>query len=258
MQPTPAGREVPLVSAALKRWLKDCPTGPVELGQGSGDPLWALLAGWSSTVVHAVAAGPRTAGEVQGEVGVLDAEAIDARIALLVEEGLLHALPGEGGDVEPLRGDRMAAPRRRPDRRRGAHGAAPPARGHRTDRRGRRRSGPAPDPAAAADEVAPPTGPARWRSSSTRASSAARSRMTARVEEGRVVACEPGADPTADAWAKGDTAEWLDAVIDKNTGCAPERRRLALYPRPARRPAQDAVRRAALAPASTCGLTGPK
>ena len=41
MQPTPAGREVPLVSAALKRWLDSCPTGPVELGQGSGDPLFA-------------------------------------------------------------------------------------------------------------------------------------------------------------------------------------------------------------------------
>jgi len=218
MQPTPAGREAPLVGATLKRWLDSCPTGPVVLGQGSGDPLWALLSGWSSMVVHAVAAGPRTEGEVQEVVGVLDAEEIDARIALLVEEGLLHVLPGEQDDGEPrfeaTEWLRLAiaplAAAARMELRHPLGDTAPIA---------------AAD-AAAALQLALPL----LRMKSSLSGSCALEieldegvvggpvAMTARVEEGRVVACEPGADPAADASVSGPTAAWLDAAIDGSQG----------------------------------------
>lgn len=42
--------------------------------------------------------------------------------------------------------------------------------------------------------------------------------VTARIEQKRVVACEPGTDPQADAWVAGSTAAWLDAVIERDTG----------------------------------------
>ena len=42
--------------------------------------------------------------------------------------------------------------------------------------------------------------------------------VTARIEQRRVVACEPGADPQAAAWVAGSTAAWLDAVIERDTG----------------------------------------
>ena len=42
--------------------------------------------------------------------------------------------------------------------------------------------------------------------------------LTARIEQRRVVACEPGADPQAGAWVGGSTAAWLDAVIERDTG----------------------------------------
>ena len=216
MQPTPAGREVPLVGASLRTWLRRCPTGPVELGEGSGDLLWGLLAGWASTVVHAVAAGPRTEEEVREAVGVLDAEEIDARIALLAEEGLLHALPGAESDgetrFEPTDWLRL--------------GIAPLAAAARLELRH-----PLEDtaPIAAADVEAALrlTLPLLRMKSSLSGSCSLEVEldegvlggpvgMTARIEEGRVVACEPGIDPEADAWVAGSTAGWLDAVIDRN------------------------------------------
>jgi len=218
MQPTPAGREVPLVGAALDRWLQSCPGGPVTLGESSGDPLWALLAGWASTVVHALAAGPRTETEVQEAVGVLDAGEIDARIALLAEQGLLRVLPGEQGDGEPrfeaTEWLRLAV--------------APLAAAARMELR-HPLGDTAPIAAADVEAALQLTLPLLRMKSSLSGSCALEVEldedvvggpvaMTARIEEGRVVSCEPGADPAADASVSGDTAAWLDAAIDGSQG----------------------------------------
>ena len=136
MKPTPAGREVPFVGATLHRWLERCPRGPVAPGEDSGDVLWPLLSGWVGTVVHAVAAKPRTAAEIQEAIGVLPLEIVEANIDLLSER---RAAPrpaaGAARRRGALRADRLAAPRGRAARGLGADGAAPPARGHRADRR---------------------------------------------------------------------------------------------------------------------------
>ena len=125
MQPTPAGREVPLVGATLKSWLGRCPAGPIELGQGSGEEDTAPIA------------------------------AADVEAALRLTLPLLRMKSSLSGscslEVELDEG-----------------------------------------------VLGGPVG------------------MTARIEEGRVVACEPGIDPEADAWVAGSTAGWLDAVIERN------------------------------------------
>jgi hypothetical protein len=41
--------------------------------------------------------------------------------------------------------------------------------------------------------------------------------LTARIEQGRVVACEPGIDPEAGAAAAGPIGNWLNALIDGET-----------------------------------------
>ena len=41
--------------------------------------------------------------------------------------------------------------------------------------------------------------------------------LTARIEEGRVVACEAGIDPEADASAAGPIGNWLNALIEGET-----------------------------------------
>jgi len=38
--------------------------------------------------------------------------------------------------------------------------------------------------------------------------------VTARIEEGRVIACHDGLDIEANAWAAATAADWLDTVIE--------------------------------------------
>ncbi len=215
MKPTPAGREVPLVGASLQSWLHRCPAGPIELGEGSGEALWSLLSGWTSTVVHALAAGSQTVAEVQEEVAVLDEEAVEVRLSMLEEMGLLRFLADPGGEeearFEPTDWLRL--------------GIAPLAAAARLELRH-----PLEDtaPIAAADVEAALrlTLPLLRTKASISGSCSLEVEldegvlggpvgMTARIEQGRV-ACEPGIDPEADAWVAGSTAGWLDAVIDRN------------------------------------------
>jgi len=218
MQPTPAGREVPFVGAVLQGWLDRCPAGPIELGEGSGQVIWPLLSGWASTVVHAVAAGPRTTVEISEQVGVLDEEAVETRIELLEEAELLHALPAGDGEAEPrfqaTEWLRLAV--------------APLAVAARMELRH-----PLGDtaPIAGADvEAALRLALPLVRTKSSLSGSCSLEveldegvvggpvRMTARLGEGRVLACERGADPEADASIAGSAAAWLDAVIERKQG----------------------------------------
>jgi hypothetical protein len=218
MQPTPAGREVPFVGAALQGWLNRCPAGPIQLGQGSGQALWPLLSGWASTVVHAIAPGPRTFAEVCEAVAVLDEEAVDARIGLLEEAGLVRALPAEEDDGEPRfeatewlrRGIAPLAAAARMELRHPREDTAPIA---------------AADVGAALQLTLPLLRMKRGLSGSCSLEIALDEGIvggpvgvTARIERGRVVACERGIDPEADAWVEGSTAAWLDAVIDADRG----------------------------------------
>jgi hypothetical protein len=44
-----------------------------------------------------------------------------------------------------------------------------------------------------------------------------RTGVTARIDQGRAVACRPGLDQQADAWAAASAADWLDTVIEPDT-----------------------------------------
>jgi len=166
--------------------------------------------------VHALAAGSQTVAEVQEEVAVLEQEAVEVRLSMLEEVGLLRFLADPGGEeearFEPTEWLRL--------------GIAPLAAAARMELRH-----PLEDtaPIAAADVEAALrlTLPLlRMKPSLSGACSleveldegvlGSPAGMTARIEEGRVVACEPGIDPEADAWVAGSTAGWLDAVIDRN------------------------------------------
>lgn len=217
MRPTPAGREVPFVGATLHRWLERCPRGPVAAGKGSGDVLWPLLSSWVGTVVHAVAAKPRSAAEIQEAIGVLPLEVVEANVDLLSGVELIHFSPPERPDgeerIEPTNWLRLAV--------------APLAAAARMELRHPREDV---APIAAADVVAalqlalPLLRSSRGLSGACTLSVGLDEgiigspvAMTARIERRRV-ACELGTDPQADAWVAGSTAAWLDAVIDRDTG----------------------------------------
>jgi hypothetical protein len=214
MQPTPAGREVPLVGAALHQWYGRCPRGPVVPGEDTGDVLWPLLCGWVSTVVHAIAAQPRSVAEVEEEIGVLPLELVEAHLGLLEEVDLIRPLPPErsGGEqrFEPTEWLR--------------HAVTPLAAAARLELR-HPRGDTAPIAAVDAEAILQLALPLLRMPSGLSGSCSLSVEldqgvvggpvgMTARVEENRIVACEPGTDPVADAWVEGPTGRWLDAMIE--------------------------------------------
>lgn len=217
MRPTPAGREVPLLGATLHRWYEHCPNGPVVPGENSGQVLWPLLCGWTSTVVHAVSAKPRSAVEVQEEIGVIPLELVVASLGLLGRVGLIRPLPppaaGEEMRFEPTEWLRLAV--------------APLAASARLELR-HPRGDTAPIAAADVEALLQLTlpllrMPARLSGSCSLSVQldegvvGSPAGLTAVIDEGRVVACEPGIDPQADAWVEVTTGQWLDAMIERDT-----------------------------------------
>jgi hypothetical protein len=219
LQPTAAGHEVPFVSGVLQEWLNRGPGGPTELGPDAGPALWALLSGWSSTAVHAFAAEPRTAAEASDAIQVLDREIVEAHIAAMVETGLLVALQGPEGTEQ-----RFAVT----DWLRAA--IAPLAVAARMELRH-----PPGDtaPIAALDvETAfeltlpllelPPDlhGSCSLAVELDEGVMDSPSGVTAKVDRGRVLTCEPGLDEEADAWAGATAPDWLEMVIEGDAGRA--------------------------------------
>jgi hypothetical protein len=212
MRPTPAGREVPFIGAVLQRWLDRCPAGPVELGPDVGPVLAPLLTGWCSMVTHALAAKPLTVAETHDAIQVLDLDAVEARIESMEEAGHLEALPGPDGEPRytPTEWLRL--------------GIAPLAAAARMELR----YPPGDTAAIAALDVeaafllslpllelpAELCGSCSMAVELEEGVSGSPAGVTAQVENGRVVSCEPGLDDGADAWASGSAGDWLDTLIE--------------------------------------------
>jgi hypothetical protein len=212
LQPTPAGREVPFVGAVLQHWLDLRPYGPVELGPEAAPSLSALLIGWTSTALHALAAQPLTAAEVCEAIQVLDLETVEARIDSMEEAGMLEVLESEDGE------ERFAATEWL------RMGIAPLAAAARLELRH-----PPGDtaPIAALDVEAaflltlpllelPPelSGSCSLAVELEESVSGSPTGVTVRVEKGEVVSCEVGLDEETDARASASAADWLDTVIE--------------------------------------------
>jgi hypothetical protein len=212
MQPTPAGHEFVAVGAVLQGWLNACPGGPLRIGEEAAPTLATLLAVWSASVTHALADGPRTLAEVCEAVPTLDDELVKVYVAEMRDAGLLEELEDEDGEVryrptEWLR--RSIAPLAAAARLEHRHPPGDTA------------------PIAVADveaafRLALPLLRLPGRVSGSCALAVeldeevvgGTAALTARVEEGRVVAVETGASGDADARAAAPAPAWLDAVID--------------------------------------------
>lgn len=215
MQPTPAGREVPFVGATLRRWLAECPAGPVGLSGEAGPVVAPLLTGWCSTVVHELAAGPRTASEIHAVIQTLDLDTIEARIESMEEAGHLEAVAGEQGEPRYAVTDWLRA------------GIAPLAAAARMELRH-----PPGDtaPIAARDVEAAflltlpllelpreLSGTCSLAVDLDEGVIGSPTGVTVRIEEGRVASCETRLAQDVDAWAAAPASAWLDAVIDGDT-----------------------------------------
>jgi len=212
LRASPAGQELLFVAVVLERWLNDCPDGPLKLGPEAGPALSALLSGWSSTVIHALAAGPLTIAEATDFVGILSYELVEDRVEELEAAGLAEALPDAGGEIRYAATEWLAeaiAPLGAAARveHRFPHGDTAPIA--------------ALDVEAAFRLTLPLLElPAELSGSCSLAVELDEgvipnpAGVTVRVVGGRVVSCETRLDEETDAGAMASTADWLDTVIE--------------------------------------------
>lgn len=213
-QITPTGREMLYISFLAERWLQNAPGGPLDYESGEAEAAIASLAeGWGSTAVHALAREPMTLPELKRVVAHIPGRALERRLLAMRQSNLVSLRPedGEAGlytATDWLReGIAPLAAAARLERRDPKKGMEPideldveaaflltlPLLELPGELAGRLRL------AVEIGEEGDPHGLAG---------------VTARVEGGRVVACERRLDQGAETWAQGSAGDWLDTLIE--------------------------------------------
>lgn len=212
LRPTPAGRELLFVGPVLDRWLAGCPAGPLTMGPEAGPALMALLSGWSSMVIHALAARPLTLEETIGEVMVLTPEVVEERLGAMVEADLVE-IQGDGSGVERFAVTEWLR-----------LGIAPLAAAARLELR----HPPGDTAPIAARDVTTAfhltlpllrlpeemSGTCSMAVDLDKGMPGTPAGVTIRIEDGRVVSCEEELLEEVDAWAAASAGDWLDTVIE--------------------------------------------
>jgi hypothetical protein len=92
-----ANPELQFVGQVLERWLGQCPQGSLELGPEAAQALSALLTGWSSMVIHALAAKPLSVDEVVEAIPILRPASTQDRVDEMIAAGQLEVFRGRRG-----------------------------------------------------------------------------------------------------------------------------------------------------------------
>ena len=98
---TPSGREGLFAAFVLERWLQAAPAGPIAFaGEGSEPAVNALVEGWDSSVIHALARRPQTFGELRAAADGLSRRALRRLLSAMRRCGQLEARGStEAGDA---------------------------------------------------------------------------------------------------------------------------------------------------------------
>ena len=93
------GAQIVYVAAILRRWLRNCPEGPLEIGAQGGAAIASLLCGWSATVIHALAREPLTLAELDRAVEPIpEREVVAEHVEAMRMVGQVEALE-DGGET---------------------------------------------------------------------------------------------------------------------------------------------------------------
>jgi DNA-binding HxlR family transcriptional regulator len=104
---TDGGRQLLGVADILQHWLKSAPDGPIELGGiSSKSALKALIDGWSSGLVRALAARPLALTELDRLIPQLSYPTLERRLTAMRQVGLVEADPESNGRVNRCRATR--------------------------------------------------------------------------------------------------------------------------------------------------------
>lgn len=206
---SPAGRDLLAVTSALDRWLTASPGGPLELGGGPAKTAAkALTEGWSTTMLHVLAAQPHTLTELDRAIAALNYPSVERRLSALRLAGLVETHEGDGRGT-PY-GVTVWARR----------GVAPLVAAIRWERR---HAQPAPlgrieaetllllsTPLLEADEGV--SGTCRLAMEIPNDGDRRLAGVVVEIENGRVSSCTPRLQGIVGAWALGSPSAWLEAI----------------------------------------------
>lgn len=92
---TPSGRDLVALADALERWLSHSPFGALDLTDSAArGTVRALVAGWDSRIVQALAEGPRRLADLSRELDEHSYPALKRRFAKLRTAALVECLDG--------------------------------------------------------------------------------------------------------------------------------------------------------------------
>jgi DNA-binding HxlR family transcriptional regulator len=212
---TPVGQELWAVARILEAWLRASPQEPLSLGTSAAkSAVKALVEGWDTSIVRALAARPLSLTELNGLISGLSYPSLERRLVAMRLAGQIERTPGPGrgtpyGVTDWLR--RAIAPLGAAARWERDHAPAvtPPVR--RLD-------------AEAAFLLAIPllqlsedvSGACRLAVELGSANGERLAGVLVEVREGKVVSCVAKVQGHADAWASGSAPAWLRAVIEQD------------------------------------------
>ena len=210
---TPMGEELLGVAEGLEAWLQESPDGPISLESGAAKgAVKALVDGWGSTMMAALAARPLSLTELDSLISGLSYPALERRLSSMRIAGLVEACPGHGAGT-PYGVTEWAR-----------RGVAPLAAASRCERL---HMGKASPPVTQLDIEAAfllatplaglPAGAAGLCQLEVEAGSAGiagPAGVQVTIEDGRVVACVSRLEPKPGAYAVGSARTWFSAVRD--------------------------------------------
>lgn len=207
-----AGRGLLSVATVLERWLQSAPEGPIELGGSTAKAaITALVEGWSTRIMRALAAKPLTLTELDGVISAINYPSLQRRLGTMRLAGQVEARPGEGrgtpyGVTGWLR-----------------QGIAPLAAAARWERLHLGAESP---PITSVDIEAafllamplvrladPLSGSCRMAVEVGKVGRCRLAGVLVEADTGRIAACTTRLEGTADAWASGSQLAWLATVI---------------------------------------------
>ncbi len=97
---TEMGREVLSVAEVVEAWLLQAPQGPIALGsEPAKGALRALIGGWGSTMLRALAARPLSLTELASLIGGLSYPAVERRLSAMRAARQVERLAGSGNST---------------------------------------------------------------------------------------------------------------------------------------------------------------
>jgi DNA-binding HxlR family transcriptional regulator len=94
---TASGRDLFLVVDVLERWLERAPAGRLSLGDNAArTTVKALAEGWSTTMLRALAAGPRSLTELDSLISSHSYPSLERRLGSMRLAGLVESCSGDG------------------------------------------------------------------------------------------------------------------------------------------------------------------